>query len=798
MRKFWGILLILALLPLTALGMHEEKACPGLIMEAELGYGGLWTYGQYMPLTVRLRNEGEDFEGTLAMNGYVSTREYDRWEVPVSLPRGAEKEFHMTVRILSRQDVYTLELCRGEEQVMARNFRYDRLLNPSAMLVGVCARDPRSLGYLEITREGDELHRGEIWQTIPLTMENFPVNRDEMSAFGMLVVDGTDLRQLTDRQQEILLEWLEKGGILLEGTGTEKDLSHPFFRELTGLETGEVREEDALSPILSDLKQKHGDMPGVWTSPLLKGDREQGALVVTPVGEGRIYTLSFSPGQKEISGVPEMHTLFQRLLLKEDPELYLKRLRRYQEMDYGLVDCVAELPVTGSSSLIPGIAVVAGTILLALLAFLIFRRRGRGDRMWLVYPLLFTVSFVLVLVFSTRSGDNREVMLSIGYMRQSPEKTRVDTYVDVAAAQTGEHRAGGGQISPFRYDAYDSYGEEDSTVPQSLRYRFAQDSAGYRTESPWTQQIFTVSDIRQDLGKMEGVIWMEGDGLHGEIHNGMDRDLSAGMILTPYGYLRVPELKRGESFPFALTRSTPADPRSPVYLEGFMYEQMAMNGDMGQSVAAWRRGEQAAEARFERSVLSSLQSRSYSAYDATEMGTQMYYVTFLDEIGMTELTLDGHAPQKREHRGVLRLEMEWLMRGRSGVICLLPGQLRCERWEVTDSLEPGQKAMQSGDDYTPVRENPVFRFDLGEWKDARIERLLIHIQTYDDNLKEYLWNHEAQAWDEVRLSEEIRDTQKYLGRDGELYVQVRSGSGEMTYVEIPLPVLSMEGRDGDA
>ena len=66
--------------------MHEEIVHPALEMEARVGYDGVITYGKAIPLRVRIMNHGEEFEGVLAVNAYVNKKEYDRFEVPVTLP----------------------------------------------------------------------------------------------------------------------------------------------------------------------------------------------------------------------------------------------------------------------------------------------------------------------------------------------------------------------------------------------------------------------------------------------------------------------------------------------------------------------------------------------------------------------------------------------------------------------------------------------------------------------------------------------------------------------------------------
>ena len=116
MRRFL-CLLLLFLLPLTACGasMHTEVENSSLDLEVRLGYNGAWTYGKAMPVSIHVCNHGQDFEGTIALNTYVSPYDYNRYEMALSLPSGSEKQVDMAVTVQSKQDRYTVEVLNGSE-----------------------------------------------------------------------------------------------------------------------------------------------------------------------------------------------------------------------------------------------------------------------------------------------------------------------------------------------------------------------------------------------------------------------------------------------------------------------------------------------------------------------------------------------------------------------------------------------------------------------------------------------------------------------------------------------------------
>ena len=87
--------------------MHREVENDALDMEVTVGFDGRMIYGKTMPVRVRIRNFGDDFEGVLGVNAYVSTKEYDRFEKEVFVPAGSQREFEVDVCVYARQKTFT-------------------------------------------------------------------------------------------------------------------------------------------------------------------------------------------------------------------------------------------------------------------------------------------------------------------------------------------------------------------------------------------------------------------------------------------------------------------------------------------------------------------------------------------------------------------------------------------------------------------------------------------------------------------------------------------------------------------
>ena len=343
-RNVMLLLLAICVIFLCAAGSAESAQeglkSPDFDMEVTVGYDGLMTYGKVMPVKVKIRNFGNDLEGTLGINAYVSRKEYDRYEMEVAVPAGSQREFTLYVSVYTRQDTFTAELVQDGTVVCTGTGRQKTLVNPSAMLVGVLSTRPQSLNNLNIDRDNDTLARYEQWKTIPLTAETFPEERRALASFGMLVIDDIDPAALSRKQQEAMDEWLKGGGILLCGGGSNAGRNIPYFSTYTGMTLEGMTTSDSVTDGLEKLLGRRADGKKISVSlaeysgqPLARDAEDHGLIYRTAVGRGRIYTAAFEMGEPRLNSENLMHFFWQQLLAEQDKDVYSSAM-------YSLPPCI--------------------------------------------------------------------------------------------------------------------------------------------------------------------------------------------------------------------------------------------------------------------------------------------------------------------------------------------------------------------------------------------------------------------------------------------------------------------------
>ena len=817
-----AVLAVCLMVTASAATMHREVENPALEMTVTAGYDGMITYGKAFPVRVTIRNNGEDFEGSLGVNAYVTVKAYDRFETPVSLPAGSEREYTLTPAAYIRQDTFTAELTKDGETVCAVSTKPERLANPSAMLVGVLSTRPQNLNNLTIDRENDALGRFELWQTVPLTPETFPENAALMNSFGMIVTDDVDPAMLSKNQREALDSWLRKGRILLCGGGATGARAIEYFSGETGLRLeGMVTSGGVTGALYRSIgRAETGERAEVSFAELtgaeaLVSDAEgRGLIWRTRAGSGRIYTTAFEAGDPVLNAESLMHYYWQQLLVNNDSELYNTAMYAVGD-DSGDATAFAggSAPVKAQTRMLPALLITAGTLALSALCWFVLKKAGRQKWMWLAMPLLSAAAAVSLALLSGTSDANRPMAVIAENLAQSAGGT-VRSYrgVSAAAPDYGRHSYGMKgeklQLRNWDYVDYDEEETEKKQEPTILRTCYiagSENTLTVESATPW-EMVNMVCEAESEVqGRITASVWMEEDGFHAEIVNGTEYRMTAGHVITSCGYVSVPDLDPGEKAETALTYRTLADPRNPKYEDGGLY--LNEGTDFYTMICAALdytetydgssdRDPRSARANMISNAANRLYREKYGTDYIAPETTRFVYSAAPEGLPEIGLSVDGEPVRRTNVFGQLTAEMDYLEIGRTGIVFRPAGMDTPVRVETDDNGLPGRdmKSTVRQNYYHTLSETPTFRFDLSGLKDVRISRLCLKMDNYySSGMKTYALNAATGAWDEIDLNTDIPEPEKYRNGEGNLYLQFRPVTQEM-YAEIPTPMIIVEGK----
>ena len=828
MRKLLILLLAACTLFLCAPGaaesMHEEIDSEAFDMDVEVGYDGIMTYGKTMPVWVKVRNFGDDFEGVLGINAYVSQKEYDRYEQEIFVPGGSEREFRLPVTVYARQDIFSAELVKDGRTVCRVNGKPGMVANPAALLIGVLSTRPQNLNNLNISRDNDVLARYEIWQTIPLTPETFPEDAAMLQSFGMLVLDDIDPASLSPKQQALLEPWLRSGRILVCGGGANAARNAGFFSRYTGLKLEEMTTSDSVLENLEKLlgRTESGKKPAATVAKYSGGEAictdesGTGLLYRSTVGGGRIYTAAFETGDARLNSDSLMSYFWQQMLVDQDQEVYTALVYNSSESFSPAVVGGGYTALVEVRSFLPaGLLIVVCVLLLSCVLWAVLKKKDKRQWMWLMLPAIAVAAVAGILLLSLSADTTRPLaVVADNLVQDGTGLIRNYSGISVVTPQFGRHHYSLGdeelRVRTYDYVDYDEEEENEKKEPTSLRTCYIAGGGNHVTAeslTPWALVDLAAEQTAQIQGRIDGTIWMEEDGLHGEITNGTDTRFGDGHIVTTYGYVSVPALAPGEKTEFMLTKKEMKKADHPVYEDGGLYPDKpdfysvvsTATGYNSDTFAMTR--EQRGEREMANAMINGAADAlrrgqgnwSYGAYESA----LFVYCAKPENAAASVVKVDGIPVAKQTSMMMMTVDIPFSAVGRTGLVFRSAGMDVPERVETDENRMPTDKRVMNAKQmyYHSLAETPTFEFTMREIAGVKVERLQVLMeQTYYANqCRAYALDTVENEWKAIRLNEDIPDPDRFLNENGCLYLQFRNNTSDI-YADIPMPMITLEGR----
>ena len=822
---------------------------PDISLEAELGYFGSITYMRDIPLTVTVENKGPDVAGTIGVDLFRNNRFFDRYEYPITLASGAKKRVVLPVNLKMKQDNYVIEFTRDHTVLASIIKKPDRVIRPEAVLIGVLSPNPQSLSYMNL----DALSRiwadrYEAWQLVALDAERFPQTDALMGSFMMLVVDGFDVSTLSGAQQLTLDRWLEGGGIVMVGGGAQAATDYPYFSKYTSLTAGNLVEAGDVTPALIAYYAFSGDKPldqpvqlneaGTKDTPLVSSEGRP-LIFKHPAGSGVVYTATFELGAKPLAGWSGMSALWPRVLLKSANTQYVSLYGKVSSKLYGgsyFTYMLSNVPIESAGSTTPVIIMLAVYVILAGLgSYFLLKRLDKREWMWLTVPALSILCMAGLYFLSQSLPFNKTSVASFTSIRMNPKgETQVSSIAGLSSPQSGELLVEGEDgvlLTPIDESTYFYDAPMVSSAPKMQQYRmvFGEASAvGYPAGAPWTLRHMSLAGDMPSFGKVTGRLWMQEDGLHGEIINDTPYTFKEGLLLTNVGYARVGELKPGAAGQVALLKPKEEAKKNALAGSVSIYETKIEEGVMISSSvmrpndmdmypiirAAIYPEEQTGSPNTSnfRSTLSkdeqALRSFRENAIQqvvninpsgSTSLISPFHFVAFQEEIGQTKLYLNGGEVKKHGHQAVVDALLTYEPIGPTGIVYYPIGTLPAYPVKINADgsfLEPEEKAPDLYTSYQLVQQ-PAFCFTVPDAEKISVTALSLLATSYDTVPKMQLYNHQTNMWEEqstlyVTLAE--KQVRSFIGPDGRVYVRFLPGAASRDYESVMVPSVSLEGR----
>lgn len=391
-----------------------------ITMRVSVGFDGNCLENRWIPLRVRLENNGPDISGHVSALLPTTLGRNSTYSLPVELPQTSRKEVFLYVFPELFLQNLTVRLHRGSEIFAEQELRVN-CLTKNDHLIGVISGSPSAFNQLaELDPPQGTTH---VAQTV---IRDIPDRAAGLESLFAMVISDADTSELTNAQIAAIEGWVLRGGFLIVTGG-------PSWRETaTGLEEllpVRPRESIQVEDMQALAEFAAVEAPQKAPSVVAVGDLTDGARVLAQQGDvpllsardlgfGRVIYFAADPSLAPLAGWFEITSVYQRALKTEPLPTWVGSISGWDYAAQAVsIFQALELPSTG---------LIVGFILVYIVAvgpvnyFLLTRRRNR-EIAWVTIPLLVLAFSALAFVLGGNMRGNRPILNQVTVVQAWPE-----------------------------------------------------------------------------------------------------------------------------------------------------------------------------------------------------------------------------------------------------------------------------------------------------------------------------------------------------------------------------------------
>lgn len=537
--------------------IEKEVGTDRFTLDVNIGFDGAYVVQQITPVRGTITNVGEDFTGELQVkaftyeNGEMQYSKYAIYAQPMTLAKGTTKQVSMDIGMSTiRRSVQISLVDTNGNVVFLQNVPVEAV-SPDAIVFGVLTEQPTQLQYFS---QIQTLYTEEnMNQVFFLNADTFPDSEGVLANFHAIVIDDFDTTTLRPEQIDVLRSWVDRGGLLILGTGAhaQKVLSGLDFLPVQIGESTQLSQVTDITgntltfstPLQVTALQAEG-LQSVWSS---------GQTPLTSklsYGGGTVLLHHFALGLAPFSALAERADVLETLYLQIAANAFSNRVYfDWNQMQYS-ADRFPALS-SGQIWMIFGVVlvyiVVVGPVL-----YLVLKKKDRREWGWVAIPALSILFMAAMFVFTRQSVYQNSLLNTAAIVECEQGSTQAKASVAFAmkSPQQGAVTFRSENNIPIQ-PTIDNGWYGDRAYTSELEYKVV---TGENTEvtfydnMAWASNVLYASKIFDLGGTIESSVHLQDDKIQGELNNQTnvafeDVVLDVGGIVVRIGALGAGETK---------------------------------------------------------------------------------------------------------------------------------------------------------------------------------------------------------------------------------------------------------------
>ena len=539
----WTALTLLVMLVMSfILPTTQASAAATLEVKATAGVSGKAKYQSVVPLQVTVKNNGADFSGDMAINSSNSYEAASALVVPIDIAAGEEKTFTFYLDGLADYSYSDTDLFAFYEGSIEKGkkiaYKGTKRLQSNFL-------DPSSTFIYTLTDKSDRLSallrlstfvaqsNVEVFNINQLKDYTLPEDSQGLAMANVIVVDEVAIADLTPKQQEALLKWVQDGGTLLLGAADQINATAGVFKEYLPLSLSQ--ETTAISA--EALTKLSGG--GIFTQPIsvYSATSSEGSLPVLTennevlaakkkVGSGEVIQTTFSLGDQPLASMDGYGALLAKVInIQSISQQGMMRQGQspLDQISYELRNINELFPSFEVSVSYMLIVIILYILIIGPILYFVLKKADKREHAWWIIP---SISVVLSIVLFIVGAKDRIVQPQVqqsafykvnednsvnGYYVESILTNRSGDFVvnadqNTTAVALRNYNNFTGTMGPLHESSYIKENASGSTLT-------------LRDLSYWSVQSFGGKTSAQNIGKMDIDITLKNEKLTGTVKN---------------------------------------------------------------------------------------------------------------------------------------------------------------------------------------------------------------------------------------------------------------------------------------
>ncbi|MBZ0279855.1 MAG: hypothetical protein K8L97_03885 [Anaerolineae bacterium] len=823
--------LLFLIIGLAAFAPPQQVPLDAISIAVSAGFDGSFRENQWMPVFIRVGNDGPDVEGRLVVRPETSNNAVNNtYSVPISLPEGSRKAVFLYITAHSFATQIRVELINTEGVVVAAEPANLRALQPRDQLSVVVSQS--ASGTVDLTGVHDGGYSG--FQANWL-IDNIPDRAAALYAVDRLMFSDVDSGTLSTAQREALLDWVTQGGHLIVTGGPNWRSTAAGVSELLPLLPDNSTTVENLIPIadwvhfLGDrLSQQTVVATGMLQSGatvLVAGADDLPLLTRRTLGAGTIDYLSANPNDLPLRGWGGLTELWLTLATT---------LNSQPSWSFGITNWESasnSVNVLPGINLLPDILPLCGFLaiyigLIGPLNYFVLSRVNRREWAWLTIPVFIIVFSVLAWVvgFNLRGNEVTFSRLTVVESWPDADHAQVQQLIGLLSPRRAQYSLAvdnGGFLRPAP-NLDQGSGFLGGSVQASIDVRQDDEfrASDFPVDSSFIAAFSATASIESPSIIGQATLFYDENGqqiMRGSVRNDSDMILNNPVILVRGQALHLDEpIEPGdvETFDILLPGEGLPSPAPLAYAPGGFvstyYRSPSYLNRVGQNIK-----DILGDALTDRGYFSSYQPIGASVEEQENYRRRLFLYSFMQDpfssltgrgngaylVGWTDssplgIQLEGAAWRTLDttlylvHMAVdVTQPTEEVLVSAEQFTWMVPN-----RMTLTDAA-PMEMGLQSGDDVT-FRYTPLPTAVLRE-----VSELMVILDQQVDNgrsLPIQLWNWEQGQWEDQHIPNgeqlAIRNPTRFLGPQNAVQIRIVSDAASGTYPRIQDLTIEQRGR----